>query len=151
MVVRCYAVCLLLLAVLHVVLKQANAGQEVMQELMKQRQELYENKASSVPPSVKNMIKMKRKNGFLSRKRKKLVAKQKNSIKMAKKSGRRIEQANINDPGGEKLALVRNKPGWCVIHDRKNRLKYKRKHSKEECNRICSAGTCLLCYEQRWS
>ena len=48
MAVRYHAACILLLAILHVVLKQANAGQEVVQELMKQRQKSHENK----PPST---------------------------------------------------------------------------------------------------
>ena len=123
MAVRYHAVCILLLAILHVVLKQANAGQEVVQELMKQRQESHKN----TPPSVKNMIKMKRKNGFLSRKRKKIVSKQKNSIKTAKESGIGIKQANVRVPGGEKLALAHKKSGWCIIHNGRNKLKYKRK------------------------
>ena len=126
MAVRYHAACILLLAILHVVLKQANAGQEVVQELMKQRQKSHENK----PPSVKNMIKMKRKNGFLSRKRKNIVAKRKISIKTAKENGIRTKQANVRVPGGEKLALAHKKSGWCIIHNGKNKLKFKRKLSK---------------------
>ena len=132
MVVRYHAVCILLLAILHVVF----GGQEVLQELMKQRQESHKN----TPPSVKNMIKMKRKNGFLSRKRKRIVAKQKNSIKTAKESGIGIKQANVRVPRGEKLALAHKKSGWCFIHNGKNKLKYKRKCSKEACKRACDAG-----------
>ena len=65
---------ILLLATLCVVLKQAYAGAADMQGQMKQRQELQKVK----DPSFEKLMKMKRKNGFLSRKKKK-VATEKNS------------------------------------------------------------------------
>ena len=57
---------ILLLATLCVVLKQAYAGAADMQDLMKQRQDLHELEN----PTFKKLMKLKRKNGFLSKKKK---------------------------------------------------------------------------------